>query len=113
MKIFAIIFPTKRALILRDEGMAIGIMGFSVKTGNIDFWAVHPKYRGLGIEKIFLDKLADGLLCGKEISLTTYRKGDKADTGYRDEYLPSWICGKRTVDGVWLSNAAFCASPKR
>ena len=28
----------------------------------------------------------DELLYGKEISLTTYRAGDKADTGYREEY---------------------------
>lgn len=76
----------KRALILRDEGMAIGIMGFSVSTGSIDFLAVHPQYRNLGITKLFLDKLVDELPCGKEISLTTYRAGDKADTGYREEY---------------------------
>lgn len=77
----------KRALILRDEGMAIGIMGFSAEAGSIDFLAVHPQYRNLGIEKVFLDKLVDELLAGKEISLTTYREGDKADTGYREEYL--------------------------
>lgn len=76
----------KRALILRDEGMAIGIMGFSVSTGSIDFLAVHPQYRNLGITKLFLDKMIDELPCGKEISLTTYRAGDKADTGYREEY---------------------------
>lgn len=28
----------------------------------------------------------DELLCGREITLTTYRAGDKADTGYREEY---------------------------
>lgn len=76
----------KKALILRDEGMAIGIMGFSADTGSIDFFAVHPQYRNLGITKLFLDKLVDELLYGKEISLTTYRAGDKADTGYREEY---------------------------
>lgn len=67
----------KRALILRDEGMAIGIMGFSVSTGSIDFLAVHPQYRNLGITKLFLDKMIDELPCGKEISLTTYRAGDR------------------------------------
>ena len=77
----------KRALILRDDGMAIGIMGFSAEAGSIDFLAVHPQYRNFGIEKVFLDKLVDELLTGKEISLTTYREGDKADTGYREEYL--------------------------
>ncbi len=76
----------KKALILRDEGMAIGVMGFSAETNSIDFLAVHPQYRNLGIAKIFLDKLADELLHDREISLTTYRAGDKADTGYREEY---------------------------
>lgn len=77
----------KQALILRDEGMAIGILAFSKETGNIDFWAVHPQYRGLGMEEMFLNKLAEELLRGKEISLTTYREGDKADTGHRKTYL--------------------------
>ena len=76
----------KKALILRDEGMAVGIMGFSADTGSIDFFAVHPQYRDLGITKLFLDKLMGELLCGREITLTTYRAGDKADTGYREEY---------------------------
>ncbi len=76
----------KKALILRDEGMAIGIMGFSTDTGSIDFFAVHPQYRNLGITKLFLDKLVEELLYGREITLTTYREGDKADTGYREEY---------------------------
>ena len=66
--------------------MAIGVMGFSPDTGSIDFLAVHPQYRHLGITKLFLDKLAEELLCGKEITLTTYRAGDKADTGWREEY---------------------------
>ena len=36
---------------------------------------------------MFLNKLAEELLRGKEISLTTYREGDKADTGHRKTYL--------------------------
>lgn len=66
--------------------MAIGAMGFSPGTGNIDFLAVHPQYRRRGIAKLFLAKLADELPAGKEITLTTYRAGDKADTGYREAY---------------------------
>lgn len=76
----------KKALILRDDGLAVGIMGFSADTGSIDFFAVHPQYQNLGITKLFLDKLVDELFCGREITLTTYRAGDKADTGYREEY---------------------------
>lgn len=76
----------RKALILRDEGMVAGIMGFSRDTGNIDFLAVHPQYRHTGVTELFLGKIMDGLSCGKEISVTTYRAGDKADTGYREEY---------------------------
>lgn len=76
----------KKALILRDVGFAVGVMGFSPDTGSIDFLAVHPQYRNLGITKLFLDKLAEELLYGKAITLTTYRAGDKADTGWREEY---------------------------
>lgn len=76
----------QEALILRDEGRAAGILGFSAETGNIDFLAVHPQYRKLGITKLFLDKLSGELLPGREITLTTYREGDPADTGYREEY---------------------------
>lgn len=75
-----------KALILRDGEMAAGIMGFSQDTGNIDFLAVHPQYRHTGVTELFLGKIMDGLSCGKEISVTTYRAGDKADTGYREEY---------------------------
>ena len=60
--------------------MAIGVMEFSSDAG-IDFLAVHLQYRHLGNTKLFLDKLADELLYGKEITLTIYRAGDKADTG--------------------------------
>lgn len=74
------------ALILRHEDMAVGAMGFSAATGSIDFLAIHPQYRKRGITKLFLDRLADELPDGKEITVTTYRAGDKADTGYRDEY---------------------------
>lgn len=84
----------KKALILRERAVsakpnrnaAVGVMGFSPDTGSIDFLAVHPQYRHCGITKLFLDKLADELLCGREITLTTYRAGDRADTGWREEY---------------------------
>lgn len=76
----------KQALLLQDEGQTIGAMAFSADSGNIDFLAVHPQYRNLGIARLFLDKLTQELLCGREITLSTYRAGDKADTGYREEY---------------------------
>lgn len=74
---------TRQALILKDNEIAIGAMLFSYKTGSIDFMGTHPLYRKKGIPKAFLDKLMGDLLIGKNISITTYRDGDKADTGHR------------------------------
>lgn len=102
----------KRALILRDEGMAIGIMGFSAEAESIDFLAVHPQYRNLGIEKVFLDKLVDELLAGKEISLTTYREGDKADTGYREEYLRLGFAERELLTEYGYPTQRFVLPPK-
>lgn len=102
----------KKALILRDEGMAIGIMGFSTETGSIDFLAVHPQYRNSGIEKVFLDKLADELLAGIEISLTTYREGDKADTGYRETYLRLGFAERELLTEYGYPTQRFVLPPK-
>ena len=48
MKNLHLYIADKKALILRDDGLAVGIMGFSDNTGSIDFFAVHPQYRNLG-----------------------------------------------------------------
>ena len=45
-----------------------------------------PLYRKCGITKLFLDKVMNELLIDKDISVTTFREGDKADTGYRKAY---------------------------
>ena len=74
----------KRALVLKDNGVLIGAMLFSYQSGCIDFLGVHPQYRKQGIQKLFLDALMEIYLPGQEISMTTYREGDKADTGHRD-----------------------------
>lgn len=78
---------TREALILKDGKTAVGIMLFSYETGSIDFMGTHPLYRKKGIPKIFLGKVMDELLMGKEISITTFREGDKADTGQRKEII--------------------------
>lgn len=78
---------THQALILKDGEVAIGIMLFSYKNGSIDFMGTHPLYRNKGIPQAFLDKVMGKLLKGKDISITTYREGDKADTGQRKEIM--------------------------
>ena len=63
--------------------MLIGAMAFSDETGSIDYLGVHPQYRNQGIQKLFLQALMQRYLPGREICMTTYREGDKADTGHR------------------------------
>jgi len=73
-----------RALILKEGNILIGAMTFSRKSGSIDFLGIHPQYRNQKIQKLFLEVLLENYLSGQEISMTTYREGDKADTGHRD-----------------------------
>lgn len=75
----------QRALILKDGNTTIGVLAFSYDTGSIEFMGVHPQYRKYGLQKLFLDQLMEKYLPGREISATTYREHDKADTGYRKE----------------------------
>ena len=97
---------------MRMTGLAIGVMGFSQGTGSIDFLAVHPQYRHLGITKLFLDKLAEELLCGKEITLTTYRAGDKADTGWREEYRRLGFAERELLVEYGYPTQRFVLPPK-
>ncbi|MDE7207415.1 MAG: AraC family transcriptional regulator [Lachnospiraceae bacterium] len=75
---------TRQALILKDQHLAVGILAFQRKTGSIDFFGIHPQYKDKGIANAFLKKVTAELPDKKEISITTFRQGDKADTGYRN-----------------------------
>lgn len=73
----------QRALVLKDDALLIGAILFSRTTGSIDYLGVHPQYRNAGIHKLFIDALLHTYLPNQDISMTTYRAGDKADTGHR------------------------------
>ncbi len=44
---------------------------------------MHPQYRKKGIAKAFCEKALRKLVCSEAITVTTFREGDKADTGHR------------------------------
>lgn len=73
----------QRALVLKDDALLIGAMLFNRHTESIDYWGIHPQYRNAGIHKLFIDALLQTYLPNQDISMTTYRAGDKADTGHR------------------------------
>lgn len=101
----------KKALILRDNDIIIGAMGFSA-TGSIDFLAVHPQYRHLGIAGLFLERLSVELPPGIEISCTTYRAGDRADTGCREEYFRLGFSERELLVEYGYPVQRFVLSPK-
>ncbi len=76
----------REALIMRDGPAVIGAAAFSRRTGSVGFLAAHPQYRHYGVTKSLLDFMTSNLFTGREISITTFREGDKADPGQREEY---------------------------
>lgn len=83
----AVCIHQKRALILTDDTLAAGAMIFSPNAGSIDFFGVHPQYRRAGLPKLFLDKLLSDYLLEEPVNTTTFRANDRADTGYRSQWL--------------------------
>lgn len=73
----------KEALILKANDRAAGVMAFSYETGGIEFFGIHPQFRRRNLAKLFFRKLMEEILPGQALSMTTYRAGDRADTGYR------------------------------
>lgn len=75
------------ALLLREGAAVLGAAAFSAQAGSIDFLAVHPQYRRSGAAEALLDFMVRNRFPGRAVSITTFRAGDRADMGQREEYL--------------------------
>ncbi len=102
----------KRGLVLKNGDILIGAMAFSEQSGSIDFLGIHPQYRKQGLHKLFLDALLEIYLPGKEISMTTYREGDKADIGHRDLLMGLGFAEKELLIEFGYPTQRFVFSPK-
>lgn len=102
----------KNALVLKDECILIGVLAFSFDEGCIEFMGVHPQYRNKGIQKILLEKLIEEYLPGREISATTYREHDRADTGYRNELRRLGFAERELLIEFGYPTQRFVLSPK-
>ncbi|MEA4932427.1 MAG: AraC family transcriptional regulator [Lawsonibacter sp.] len=102
----------RRALILRNRNILIGAAAFSYEAGEIEFLAVHPQYRNRDVIKLFLDALLNNLLRGRIISITTYREGDNADTGYREELKRLGFAERELLIEFGYPTQRFELSPK-
>ena len=103
----------KRALVLKAGNVLIGAMAFTYSPGSIEFLGVHPQYRNRGIQRLFLDALLEMYLPGQEISTTTYRAQDKADTGHRDLLLQLGFAEKELLTEFGYPTQRFVLSPQK
>ena len=103
----------KRALVLREGDILIGAMAFTYSPGSIEFLGVHPQYRNRGLQKVFLDALLETYLPGQEISTTTFREQDKADTGHRDMLLQLGFAEKELLTEFGYPTQRFVLPPKK
>ena len=103
----------KQALVLKENAVLIGAMAFSCSPGSINFLGIHPQYRHRGLQKLFLDALLEIYLPGQEISTTTYRKQDKADTGHRAMLLQLGFAEKELLTEFGYPTQRFVHTPKQ
>lgn len=77
-----------QALVMRDGMTMIGAAAFSCQNRSIDFLGVHPQYRCWGVAEALLGFMLEHVFAEEPcISITTFREGDRADTGQRAEYM--------------------------
>ena len=88
-------------------------MAFTYSPGSIEFLGVHPQYRNRGLQKLFLDALLETYLQGQEISTTTFREQDKADTGHRDMLLQLGFAEKEMLTEFGYPTQRFVLPPKK
>lgn len=103
----------RRALVLRDGNRLVGAMVFTCSPGSIEFLGIHPQYRNRGFQKLFLDALLETYLSGQEISTTTYREQDKADTGHRELLLQLGFAERELLTEFGYPTQRFVLPPKK
>lgn len=103
----------KQALVMRDGPSIIAAAAFSRRAGSIDFFAVHPQYRRSGAAEALLDFMKHSLFPGREISITTFREGDRADTGQRAEYERLGFSGSELLTEFGYPTQRMVLTPER
>lgn len=103
----------QQALIVRDGDAIIGAAAFSSQAGSVDFLAVHPQYRRYGVARALLDFMAREPLAGREISITTFRQGDRADTGQREAYRRLGFAGSELLTAFGYPVQRLILPPNR
>lgn len=101
----------KRALIIKQENIVLGIMMLGCEKANIDFLGVHPLYRQKDIDRILVTRAAGEYPAKQPISISTYREGDKADTGYRKSLTALGFIEDRLLTEFGYPTQRFILNP--
>lgn len=78
----------REALVCASDDKLVGALAFRRAAGTIEFLGVLPPLRCGGVSKLLLRAVLGELPSSvTHLSTTTFREGDPADTGWRDELL--------------------------
>lgn len=85
------------AMLLTRRGMPVGALVVDRQSAHIGMLAVHPLYRQQGITRDLLRLGLSGMTDTRPVTTTTFRAGDKADTGHRLTLLKLGFCEGATL----------------
>lgn len=74
------------ALVIKDNDTVTGALLFSKDTKELEFLAVHPKYRKNGVAKALVQHMLTLFPKGSRISVVTYREKDEKGKAARRLY---------------------------
>ncbi len=77
---------SSEAWLYRYQGKIVAILLFSKERTELDYLAVHPDYRGIGLASRLIETAAAQFPVGTEISVVTYRDGDASGMAARILY---------------------------
>lgn len=76
----------REALVAREQRRSVGALLFSKDTKELEFLAVHPEYRKLGIARELLWSMFKLFPIGTQIFVVTYRQNDPIGQAARSLY---------------------------
>lgn len=74
------------ALTAWENGALVGVLAYSKSAVELEFLAVHPEHRRKGAARSLFEKMLE-YTTGSEISVVTYRNGDKMGESARKLYF--------------------------
>jgi len=77
----------QRAYLLRADGVAVGALVLSRDGAAVDLLLTHPLARRSNVLARLIGVARDGVGHRRALSTTTYRAGDRADTGHHADLL--------------------------